>query len=63
MRKIVLALAAVAAIGAAVPVVSSSPAEARAVLVNKYHHNHHSYSRYFGWFRGHHYGWFSHRRR
>ena len=62
MHKIVLALAAVAAIGVAVPVFSSIPAEARAVFVNK-HHNNHFYSRYFGWFRGHHYGWFSHRHR
>ena len=50
MRKIVLALAAVAAVGLAVPVVSV-PAEAhaskRVVVIKKKTH----------WNRGHHYGW------
>jgi hypothetical protein len=52
MRKIVLALAAVAAFGIAMPVVST-PAEAREVVIIKkkkkwkHHYN-----------RGHHYGWY-----
>jgi Spy/CpxP family protein refolding chaperone len=53
MRKIVLALAALAALGLAVPVVST-PAEARDVVVIKKkkmkHYGHRGY-------RGHHYGW------
>ena len=51
MRKIVLALAAVAAFGLAVPVVTA-PAEAahvkKVVVIKKKHH----------WNRGHHYGWY-----
>jgi hypothetical protein len=56
MRKIVLALAAVAAFGIAMPVVSA-PAEAREVVIIKkkkkwrHHYN-----------RGHHYGWYKHKR-
>ena len=53
MRKIVLALAALAAFGLAVPVVST-PAEARDVVIIKKkkmkHHGHRGH-------RGHHYGW------
>jgi len=53
MRKIVLALAALAAVGLAVPVVST-PAEARDVVIIKKkkmkHHGHRGH-------RGHHYGW------
>ena len=47
MRKIVLALASVAALGLALPVVSA-PAEARDVVVIKKN-------------KGHHYGWRNHR--
>jgi len=50
MRKIVLALAAVAAFGLAIPV-ASSPADARDVIIIKKKKSHmHSD-------RGHHYGW------
>jgi hypothetical protein len=47
MRKIVLALAAVAAFGLALPVVASTPSEARDVVVIKKKH------RDYGWHRGH----------
>ena len=48
MRRIVLALAAVAAFGLAVPVVASTPADARDVVIIKKKHRDH------GWHRGHH---------
>jgi Ni/Co efflux regulator RcnB len=54
MRKIVLALAAVAALGLTLPMVTA-PAEAhgakKVVVIKKNHH----------WNRGHHYGWNKHR--
>jgi Ni/Co efflux regulator RcnB len=58
MRKIVLALAAVAAVGLAVPVVTA-PAEAhgyKKVVVIK-NHRHWDRGHHNGWNRGHHYGW------
>jgi hypothetical protein len=56
MRKIVLALAALAAFGLAIPA-ASTPAEARdVVIIKKKHHWRHHYNR------GHHYGWYKHRR-
>jgi Ni/Co efflux regulator RcnB len=52
MRKIVLALAAVAAVGLAIPTFAATPAEARDVIViNKNMHRDH----------GRHYGWYKHR--
>jgi Ni/Co efflux regulator RcnB len=51
MRKLVLALAAVAAFGLAIPVVSS-PADAREVIIIKKKKAHKTH-----WDRGHHYGW------
>ena len=53
MRKIVLALAAVAAFGLALPV-ASAPAEARDVVIIKK-------NRHYD--RGHHYGWYKQRHR
>jgi hypothetical protein len=53
MRKIVLALAAVAAFGLALPV-ASAPAEARDVVIIKKHRHYD---------RGHHYGWYKQRHR
>ena len=55
MRKLVLALASVAALGLALPVVSA-PAEARDVVVIK-KKKHRDHGRHYGWHRGHHYGW------
>jgi len=52
MRKIVLALASVAALGLALPVVSA-PADAREVVIIKKKKKH--------WNRGHHYGWYKKR--
>jgi Spy/CpxP family protein refolding chaperone len=54
MRKIVLALAALAAVGLALPAVTA-PAEARDVVIIK------KKPRHYGWYRGHHYGWNKHR--
>jgi hypothetical protein len=48
MRRIVLALAAVAAFGLALPVVASTPSDAREVVVIKKKHH-----RDYGWHRGH----------
>lgn len=59
MRKLVLALAAVAAVGLAVPAFSAGPAEARDVIVIKKKHRDHG--RHLGWYRGKHYGWAKHR--
>jgi hypothetical protein len=59
MRKIVLALAAVAAFGIAVPTFATSPAEARDVVVIKKKHRDHG--RHLGWYKGKHYGWAKHR--
>jgi Ni/Co efflux regulator RcnB len=53
MRKIILALAAVAAVGLAVPAFTATSAEARHVVVIKRHHMHRDH--------GHHYGWYKHR--
>ncbi|MEW6452100.1 MAG: hypothetical protein AB1490_15700 [Pseudomonadota bacterium] len=63
MRKIVLALAAVAALGLALPM-TSAPAEAK--NWNRGHHygwskHHWDRGRHRGWYRGHHYGWNKHR--
>ena len=49
MRKIVLALAAVAAVGIAIPTFASTPAEARTVVVIK--KNHHNHGRHLGWYK------------
>ena len=54
MRKVVLALASVAALGLAIPAMTA-PAEARDVVIIKKKHRHHHYDR------GHHYGWYKHR--
>jgi Ni/Co efflux regulator RcnB len=59
MRKIVIALAALAAFGIAVPAATTS-AEARDVVVIKKKHRDHG--RHLGWYRGHHYGWYKHRK-
>jgi hypothetical protein len=61
MRKIVLALAAVAAFGLALPVVASTPSDARDVVVIKKKHRDHG--RHLGWQRGKHYGWAKQSRR
>jgi len=53
MRKLLLTLAALAAFGIALPVVTSSPSDAREVVVIKKHRH---------WDRGHHYGWHRHHR-
>jgi Ni/Co efflux regulator RcnB len=60
MRKIVLALAAVAAFGLALPVVSAPAEAAKRVVVIKKHRDH---GRHLGWQRGHHYGWAKQNRR
>jgi len=54
MRKIVLALASVAALGLAIPAMIA-PAEARDVVIIKKKHRHYHHDR------GHHYGWYKHR--
>jgi hypothetical protein len=68
MRKIVLALAATAAIGIALPVVTA-PAEAhgvkKVVVIKKHRHwdrgRHYGWDRrHYGWNRGHHHGWRNH---
>ncbi len=59
MRKLVIALAAVAAVGIAIPTFASSPAEARDVVVIKKKHRDHG--RHLGWYKGKHYGWNKHR--
>jgi hypothetical protein len=56
MRKILLSLAALAALGLALPAVSST-ADAREVIVIKKKHRHYDHGRHYGWYRGHHYGW------
>ena len=61
MRKVVLALAAVAAVGLAMPVFTAGPAEARDVIVIKKKHRDHG--RHVGWHRGKHHGWAKHRHR
>jgi Ni/Co efflux regulator RcnB len=55
MRRFVVTLAALAAFGLALPVVASSTAEARDVVIIKKKHRDHG--RHAGWHRGHHYGW------
>jgi hypothetical protein len=60
MRKLVIALAAVAAVGIALPTFASSPAEARDVVVIKKKHRDHG--RHLGWYKGKHYGWNKHGR-
>jgi hypothetical protein len=62
MRRIVLALAAVAAFGLAVPTLGMSPAEARDVVIIK-KKKHRDHGRHLGWQRGKHYGWSKHHRR
>ena len=54
MRKIVLALAAVAAVGLALPVVSAPAEAAKRVVIIKKHRDH---GRHLGWERGRHHGW------
>ena len=56
MRKIVLALASVAALGLAIPTMTA-PAEAREVVVIKKKHRHYHHDR------GHHYGWYKNKHR
>ena len=60
MRKLVIALAAVAAVGIALPTFASSPAEARDVVIIKKKHRDHG--RHLGWYKGQHYGWSKHHR-
>jgi hypothetical protein len=62
MRKIVLALASVAAFGLAIPVVSS-PADAREVVIIKKKRHHWDRGHHYGWYKGRHYGWDRHHRR
>ena len=62
MRKLVLALAALAAVGLAVPSFATSPAEARDVVIIK-KKNHRDHGRHAGWHKGKHYGWAKHRHR
>jgi Ni/Co efflux regulator RcnB len=52
MRKILLSLAALAALGIALPAATST-ADAREVVIIKKKHRHH-------WDRGHHHGWYRH---
>lgn len=61
MRKIVLTLASVAALGIALPVVTAPAAQARDVVVIKKKHRHWDRGHHYGWYRGHHYGWDRHR--
>ncbi len=61
MRKIVLALASVAALGLAIPV-ASSPADAREVVIIKKNKTHWDRGHHYGWYKGHHYGWYKHDR-
>jgi hypothetical protein len=56
MRKIVLALASVAALGLALPAMSA-PAEARDVVIIKKKKRHYDRGNHYGWYRGNHYGW------
>ena len=60
MRKIVLTLAALAAVGLAVPTFATSPAEAREVVIIK-KKKHRDHGRHLGWYKGKHYGWAKHR--
>jgi orotate phosphoribosyltransferase len=60
MRKLVLALAAVAAAGIALPTVVATQADAREVVIIKKKHRDHG--RHYGWYRGNHYGWAKHHR-
>jgi hypothetical protein len=60
MRKLVLALAAFAAVGIALPTVTATPADAREVVIIKKKHRDHG--RHYGWYRGNHYGWAKHHR-
>jgi Ni/Co efflux regulator RcnB len=59
MRKLVLALAAVAAAGIALPTVVATQADAREVVIIKKKHRDHG--RHLGWYKGKHYGWNKHR--
>jgi len=54
MRKIILTLAALAAVGIALPAATNS-ASAETVVIKKDRGHH------YGWDRGHHYGWRNHR--
>jgi len=56
MRKIVLALASVAALGLAFPPVSS-PADAREVVILQKKTSHWDRGHHYGWYKGRHYGW------
>jgi len=59
MRKILLSLAAFAALGLALPAVSNT-ADAREVVVIKKNHRHWDNGRHYGWDRGRHEGWRHH---
>jgi hypothetical protein len=59
MRKILLAFAALAAFGLALPA-GTNTANAREVIVIKKKHRHYDHGRHYGWERGHHYGWRNH---
>ena len=59
MRKLVLALAAFAAVGIALPTLATTSADARDVVIIK--KKHHDRGMHRGWYRGNHYGWAKHR--
>jgi len=59
MRKILLSLAAFAALGLALPAVSNT-ADAREVVVIKKKNHHWDHGRHYGWERGRHEGWRHH---
>ena len=54
MRKIVLALAAAAAVGLAIPTFAATPAEAHVVVIKKMHRDH---GRHYGWYKHRHHRW------
>jgi hypothetical protein len=59
MRKLLIALAAILAVGFAMPV-TSGPAEAKHGWKHHHHHHgmaHHNRGRHLGWTRGRHRGW------
>jgi len=60
MRKVILAFAALAVLGLALPAVSA-PADAREVVVIKKKH-HWDRGHHYGWYKGRHYGWARHHR-
>jgi hypothetical protein len=54
MRKIVLALGAIATLGVLLPITTSAQAEDRTVIIKRGDHDR---GLHRGWVRGHHYGW------